>query len=90
PGSEKWTSDSGSTSSVTNDRSLMYDLSPAEDNREFIQVGDGRMVPVQAVGSVNLRFHMSDEHGNVPDFDVHLKDVLYAPQFGFNLFSSWK
>ncbi|CAN0444181.1 unnamed protein product, partial [Hapterophycus canaliculatus] len=48
------------------------------------------MIPVVAVGSMNLRFHMFDGDGYVRDFDVQLKDVLYAPQIGFNLFSSWK
>ncbi|CAN0470756.1 unnamed protein product, partial [Scytosiphon promiscuus] len=86
-GSEKWTSDSGSTSSVTNDKSLMYDLRDAEANREFIQIGDKGMIPVLGVGRINLRFHMNDGDGNVQDCDVQLRDVLYAPQMGFNLFS---
>ncbi|CAN0459664.1 unnamed protein product, partial [Scytosiphon promiscuus] len=88
--SEKWTSDSGSTSSVTNDKSLMYDLRDAEANREFIQIGDKGMIPVLGVGSINMRFHMYDGDGNVKNCDVQLKDVLYVPQMGFNLFSSWK
>ncbi|CAM9594139.1 unnamed protein product, partial [Hapterophycus canaliculatus] len=55
PGSEKWTSDSGSTSYVTYDKNIMYDLRDAESNREFIQIGDKGMIPVVAVGSINLR-----------------------------------
>ncbi|CAN0321576.1 unnamed protein product, partial [Scytosiphon promiscuus] len=75
-----WTLDSGSTSSVTYNRHLMYDLRPAETNREFIQIGDKGMIPVEGIiGSINLRFHMSDEDGNLRDFDVQLKDVLLAP-----------
>ncbi|CAN0143802.1 unnamed protein product, partial [Hapterophycus canaliculatus] len=85
--SEKWTSDSGSTSYVTYDKNLMYDLRQAEPNREFIQIGDKGMIPVSAIGSMNLRFHMFDGDGYVRDFDVQLKDTLYAPQIGFNLFS---
>ncbi|CAB1101428.1 unnamed protein product [Ectocarpus sp. CCAP 1310/34] len=44
PGSEKWVADSGASSSFTNSDLHMYDLQEIPSNRQYVIVGDGRLL----------------------------------------------
>ncbi|CAN0299548.1 unnamed protein product, partial [Scytosiphon promiscuus] len=88
--SEKWTSDSGSTSSITHDSSMMFDMQKPEPHRAFIQIGDKGMIPVEGIGKLNLLFHQRRDDGSLFDLNVQMKNVLYVPKIGFHLFSAWR
>ena len=89
-GSEKWASDSGATTSVNNDISMLYVLRKPEPWRDFIPLDNTMLVRVEAIGGVDLRFHQRDVNGHSYDFDAQFQQVLFSPKIGFNLFSTWK
>ena len=66
----------------------MYNIRHPTD--QHIQIGDSGLIPVEAIGDINLVFHQLDEHGNPEDVVACVQDVIYTPWLGFNLFSIWK
>ena len=69
-GTEEWLLDSGATSGVTYDNSLMTDMRPS--NRK-IEIGNGDMIETLGQGTVTLM----DSDGKLVSFT----DVYYAPEF---------
>ena len=63
----------------------MYKIRHLTDH--YIQIGDSGLIPVEAIGDINLVFHQLDEHGNPEDVVACVQDVIYTPWLGFNLFS---
>ena len=53
-------------------------------------MGDSGLIPVEAIGDINLVFHQLDEHGNPEDVVACVQDVIYTRWLRFNLFSIWK
>ena len=71
--------DSGATADMFWDRALFVDTEYEEVSGQFVEMGDGRRVPIAGRGSV--QFHM-DGHSvrladcyHVPDLDVHLMSI---------------
>ena len=73
---------------MSNNKKGMYNIRYPTD--QYIQIGDSGLIRVEAIGDVNLVFHQLDEHGNPEDVVACVKDVIYTPWLGFNLFSIWK
>ena len=66
----------------------MFDLRPPPAGNEYVVVGNGTVLPVIAVGSLKLKFHMPSTYYAPPsDFCVQLTDVYVLEGIPFNLFS---
>ena len=90
-GSEKLQADTGASASITNDTSNMFNVREVNPSEEFVQIGDKRLMPVVAVGSVLLQFVFLRE-GDVREHKVETQvdNVLVLPEMGFDLFSGWR
>ena len=73
---EAWLLDSGASVHITNDKSLMHNLKPTNNE---VTIGDGSSVEARWVGDVYLRINS----GHV--FKLH--NVLYIPGFSKNILS---
>ena len=73
---------------MSNNKKGMYNIRHPAD--QYMQIGDSRLIRVEAIGDINLVFHQLDEHGNPEDVVARVQDVIYTPWLGFNLFSIWK
>ena len=74
---------------MSNNKEGMYNIRHPID--QYIQIGDSGLIPVEAIGDINLVFHPLDEHGNPEDVMACVQDVIYTPWLGFNLsrFGRW-
>ncbi|CAB1112615.1 unnamed protein product [Ectocarpus sp. CCAP 1310/34] len=66
----------------------MYDLQEIPASRKYVVVVDGRLLEVQAIGSINLSFFREDENGDKTTMCVKLTDVSVVESLSFNLFST--
>ena len=66
----------------------MFNVRDLNPNEEFVQIGDKRLMPVIAIGSVLLRFVFLRE-GDDREHKVgsQVDNMLAVPGMGFNLFS---
>ncbi|CAB1112317.1 unnamed protein product [Ectocarpus sp. CCAP 1310/34] len=88
PGSERWVAESGASNTFTNSSLHMYDLQEIPASRKYVVVVDGRLLEVQAIGSINLSFFQEDENGEKTMMCVKLTDVSVVESLSFNLFST--
>ncbi|CAB1098397.1 unnamed protein product [Ectocarpus sp. CCAP 1310/34] len=65
----------------------MYDLQEIPASRKYVVVGDGRLLEVQAICSINLCFFQEDENGEKTTMCVKLTDVSVVESLSFKLFS---
>ncbi|CAM9724108.1 unnamed protein product [Sphacelaria rigidula] len=75
--SETWSADSGTTYHITGNMTDIFDTRPPPAGEENGILGDGRVLPVKAVGSLKLRFYQARAN-NSPHVDavcVILTDV---------------
>ena len=80
-GSEYWVSDNGATSHIISDARNVYDWVDIPPERRKVMIGDGKVMRVIGVGSLNLRMHSK------ADFDVKLTGVYVTEGIGFNVLS---
>ena len=50
---------------MSNNKKGMYNIRHPAD--QYMQIGDSRLIRVEAIGDINLVFHQLDEHGNPED-----------------------
>ena len=86
-GTEEWLADNGASHHGTGSMDNMFDLRPPRAENEYVVVGNGTVLPVFAVGSLKLKFHMpSTYYAPASDFCVQLTDVYVLEGIPFNLF----
>ena len=73
---------------MSNNKEGTYNIRHPID--QYIQKGDSGLIRVEAIGDVNLVLYQLDEHGNPEDVVACVRDLIYTPSLGFNLFSIWK
>ena len=83
---EEWTADNGATNMFTGDTTHLFNVRNAPAGREYVQIGNGELLRVQCVGSLNLAFHMNTPRGE-SDFRIQLSEVYVLENLSFNLFS---
>ena len=76
---EGWYADTGTAFHMTNSLACMKDLKPCQKNVNGI---GGVSCEVEFSGTLELVFVTADR-----EFSVELKNVLYSPNLGYNLFS---
>ncbi|CAM9958898.1 unnamed protein product, partial [Sphacelaria rigidula] len=87
--SEIWNADSGTTHHITGNMTDVFDTRPPSVGEEDVVLGDGKILPVKAVGSLKLKFHQARTN-NSPHVDavcVLLTDVYVLEGIQFNVFS---
>ncbi|CAM9959993.1 unnamed protein product, partial [Sphacelaria rigidula] len=55
PDSELWTADSGTSHHTTGSMTDVFDTRPPPVGKENIVLGNGKVLPIKAVGSLKLR-----------------------------------
>ena len=73
-GNNYWVIDSGASDHITHDLSLLHDIRPIQQPC-YITMPNGKKAQILCVGSMSL------------GAGIVLKDVLYTPEFQFNLLS---
>lgn len=71
-----WIIDSGASDHMTFDLNLFESYHPLQHNEHTITIPDGRHIAVKCIGTISL------------PSGIKLKNVLYVPQFRFNLIST--
>ncbi|CAM9858599.1 unnamed protein product, partial [Sphacelaria rigidula] len=57
---EEWIRDNGASHHTIGSMAGMFDLRPPPKENEHVIVGNGIILPVRAVGSLKLKFHMGN------------------------------
>ena len=69
----------------------MFNVRDLNPNEEFVQIGDKRLMPVIAIGSVLLRFvFLREGDDREHKAETQVENVRVVPGMGFNLFSGWR
>ncbi|CAN0029432.1 unnamed protein product [Sphacelaria rigidula] len=77
PDSELWIADSGTSHHTIGSMTDVFDTRPSPVGKENVVLGDAKVLPVKAVGSLKLRFYHARAN-NSPHIDavgVLLTDV---------------
>ncbi|CAN0426840.1 unnamed protein product, partial [Laminaria digitata] len=81
-GVETWIADNGASQHMTYNPEYLYNRrSPSPENAQ-VYIGDGTILQVEYVGSVDLTFHSSGQ-----DVRETLESVSFLPQLRVNLLS---
>jgi len=73
---EVWIADSGSTHHTTGSFTHVFDKRAPPSDSNTVVLGDGKVLPVLAVGSLKLRFYQSNHEGQIIDFlQAHRKSA---------------
>jgi Pol polyprotein/integrase-like protein/gag-pre-integrase-like protein len=72
---DSWILDSGASDHICFDKALLYDLRNLHEKEHYITIPNGKRIKINTIGTVKFA------NGLI------LKDVLYAPNFQFNLIS---
>ena len=87
-GTEEWLADNGASHHTTGSMGGMFDLRHPPAGNEHLVVGNGNVLPVIAVESLKIKFHMTGIFYVPPsEFCVQLTDVYVLGGIPFNLFS---
>ena len=55
---------------MSNNKEGMYNIRHPTD--QYIRMGDSGLIPVEAIGDINLAFHQLDKHGNPELSLIHI------------------
>ncbi|CAN0566656.1 unnamed protein product, partial [Laminaria digitata] len=79
---ESWVADNGASQHMTFNSDYMYNRRPASPENAQVYIGDGTMLQVEFVGSLDLTFYSAGQ-----DVPVTLESVSFLPKLQVNLLS---
>ena len=86
---EVWIADSGSTHHTTGDMIRVFNTRPPPSSSNTAVLGDGKVLPVLAVGSLKHRFYQSSRDRSDSNGTCFLLTNMYVLQgIRFNFFST--
>ncbi|CAN0458548.1 unnamed protein product, partial [Laminaria digitata] len=81
-GVETWVADNGASQHMTFNPDYLYNRRPPFPENAQVYIGDGTMLQVEYVGSLNLTFHSAGQ-----DIRVTVESVSFLLQLKVNLLS---